>query len=406
MGSKEEEYKGHFVSRHPRFGYLPESDRYLSSRVAPTYTCNVIGTGIIGQEHMRVTMLEGRATIHGIYDPNPLSIKQAQQIFDDICLGNELIIYDSFEEACHDPEVDALLLCTPNFTHIEVVKEAMKSGKHILLEKPMATTVTDAWEITRLAKHYEAVFQIGLQYRYKAIYAEAIHEALERKTIGNVKKISLLEHRVPFLDKVGQWNKFSKYSGGSLVEKCCHYFDLMNLFAQSKPKHVYATGSQAINFVAFEYNQEKSDIIDNAFVTIVYENGVQASFDLCMFAPMFQEEMIICGHEGRLKATESKVFLPVPQIQNSLEVIRDRGRPSKLITPCYPAEIEESGHGGATYYEHIYFIDNIEGKQTTTATVEEGFWSVVIGVAAEESVKTGNVVYIEEMLSRQGPENI
>jgi predicted dehydrogenase len=79
-----------------------------------------------------------------------------------------------------------------------------KSGKHILLEKPMATTIADAWEIAQTAKAHPAVFQIGLQYRYKPIYVEAIHAALERKTIGDIKTITILEHRFPFLDKVGQ----------------------------------------------------------------------------------------------------------------------------------------------------------------------------------------------------------
>jgi len=283
-------------------------------------------------------------------------------------------------------------------TYGQIVKEAVKSGKHILLEKPMATTLQDALQITQIAKNYSAIFQIGLQYRYKAIYAEAIHEALERKTLGDIKTISILEHRVPFLDKVKQWNKFSKYSGGTLVEKCCHYFDLLNLFAQSKPSHVYATGSMAVNFIDFEYNNEKSDIIDNACVTVVYENGIRTTFNLCMFSPMFYEEIVICGDEGRLKAYENRDFLPVKRSNNYLEIMCGEGKPSRITTPTYHTEIEESGHNGATYYEHIYFIDNIEGKKTTTATVDEGFWSVVVGAAAEESIKTGQVVYIDQFL--------
>src|SRR5699024_6973205 len=134
----------------------------------------------------------------------------------------------------------------------------------ILMEKPMVTTLEDALEMKELAEKYPSVFQIGLQYRYKAIYTEARKEDLERKSLGNVKTISIVEHRLPFLDKVDQWNKFSKYSGVTLVEKCCHYFDLFNLFAQSKPKSVYAVGGQDVNFVGFERDGMKSDILDNA----------------------------------------------------------------------------------------------------------------------------------------------
>jgi len=391
----------HFA-RHPRFNYLPDEDRYLFAIDPPKYRFNIIGAGSNGQEHMRVTVMEGRATIHGIYDPNPRSIETARQSFAQIAPGQTLIAYDSLEAACNDPQADALIISTPNFSHIEVIRTAVKSGKHIFMEKPMATTIPDAHEIVQLAKNYPAVFQIGLQYRYKAMYVEAIHEALERKSIGEIKMIGILEHRVPFLDKVKQWNKFSRFSGGTLVEKCCHYFDLLNLFAQSRPVSVFATGSMAVNFIEFEYQGEKSDIIDNAYVTVVYQNGVRASFNLCMFAPMFYEEIVLCGDEGRLKAFENEDYLPTARPQTSLEILRGESQPSRISTPCYPSHIESSGHNGATFFEHIYFVNNIEGKKTNTAKPEEGFWSVVVGAAAEESVQTGMVVQIEDLLSRYG----
>ncbi len=396
------EIRSRFYSLSPHLNYLPDGDRYLLALEQPAHKFNIIGAGMIGQEHLRVTLLEGRSVIHGIYDPNPRSITIAQQAYAQLLPEGTLVVYDSLEAACNDPEVDGLLICTPNYTHLEILKTAVASGKHILLEKPMATTVQDAYHIAQMAKEYEAILQIGLQYRHKAIYVEAIHEALERKSLGEIKTVNLLEHRIPFLDKVQQWNKFSKYSGGTLVEKCCHYFDLLNLFAQSRPASVFATGSQAVNFKEFDYHDEKADILDNAFVTVVYENGVQGSFSLCMFAPMFYEEIVLCGVEGRLKASESEDFLPGPRFKTYLEVMRGEREPSRKMTPSYPPYIEETGHNGSTYYEHKYFVDNIEGAPTTTATADEGFWSIVVGAAAEESVKTGAVVYIDDLLTRCG----
>jgi predicted dehydrogenase len=384
----------------PRFGYLAEEDHYLFASEKPRYKFNVIGCGLNGTEHIYVTMLEGRATIHGVYDENPGSIVLAQKTFARFNPGRELVRYETMEAACNDPAVDALIITTPNYTHLEVLKVAVKSGKHIFMEKPMATTIEDAQAILQIEKEYPAILQIGLQYRYKSMYVEAIHEAFERKSLGEIKMVNIVEHRVPFLDKVKQWNKFSKYSGGTLVEKCCHYFDLLNMFAQSKPVSVFATGSMAVNFKEFEYNGKKSDIIDNAVVSVVYENGVRASFNLCMFAPMFYEELTLCGDDGYLKAYEKEDFLPLPRPKICLEVLRGEDQPSRVCNPCYPPHIENSGHNGATFYEHVNFIDNLDGKPTNTATVEEGFWSVVIGVAAEESVKTGKVVLIDELLQK------
>jgi predicted dehydrogenase len=399
---KGKEFRSRFFSVNPVLNYLPEDDRFLFAIDKPKYKFNLIGAGLMGLEHMKLTFLEGRAVVHGVFDPNPRSMAVANEAFSKFSSEGTLFIYDSLEEACNDPEVDGLIISTPNHTHIDVVREAVKSGKHILLEKPMATTIKDAHEIAGIAENYDAVFQIGLQYRYKAICVEAIHEVFERKSIGDVKTISILEHRIPFLDKVGQWNKFSEYSGGTLVEKCCHYFDLLNLFAGSRPVSVFASGGMAVNFLGFEYDGEKSDILDNAFVIVNYENGVRARFDLCMFVPVYYEEIILCGDEGRLKASENLNLLEGQKSESYLEIMRGEGQPSRATNPAYPSHITETGHSGATYFEHICFVDNIEGKETNTATANEGFWSIVVGVAAEESVKTGGVVNINELLKRNG----
>lgn len=383
------------------FDYLPDQDHYLSARETPHYKFNIIGAGMIGREHLRITAMEGRASIHGLYDPNPRSLETARQVHQQWARG-DLVVYETLEAACNDPAVDGLIICTPNYTHLEVVRVAAQSGKHIFLEKPLATTVPDALAITAIAENYPAVFQIGLQYRYKSIFVAATHEVLERKTLGETTLISMQEHRIPFLDKVNQWNKFSRFSGNTLVEKCCHYFDLMNLFAQSRPVRVYASGSMAVNFKEFEYHGEKSDILDNALVVVDYENGVRANFNLCMFAPMFYEELVVCGDEGRLRAWERRDFHQHSELRTEVEVLCGENQPSLLSTPSYPKWIEDSGHNGATYYEHVYFVDNIEGKPTDTASAREGLWSVIVAAAAQESIARKQVIDIAAYLAELG----
>lgn len=384
---------------------VSDKDRYLFAEEAPRYRFNVIGAGTMGLEHIRVTMLEGRATINGIYDPEPRSIDNAKKAFAQLS-DVPLKIYDSARAAFEDPDVDGLIICTPNFTHLEVVREAAKSGKHILLEKPVATTIPDALEIANIAATYPAIFQVGLQYRYKSIYTEAIHEALERKTLGNIKTIGMVEQRIPFLDKVGQWNKFSRFSGGTLVEKCCHYFDLINHFAQARPSRVFASGSMAVNFREFDYEREKSDIIDNAAVVIDYENEIRASFQLTMFSPMFYEEVVICGDEGRLKAWENRDSLAGASLKSQIEIHCGERRPSRTTTPGYPVMIENSGHNGATFFEHIKFVDNIESGVRDGPSPIDAFWSIVVGVAAEKSVATGEVIQIDQLLKANGVVNL
>jgi predicted dehydrogenase len=398
---RNKEFANRLHALQPKFAYVPQEDRFLMSPGPLKYRFNVIGAGVNGQEHIKVTLFEGSCTIQGVYDPNPSSVAAAKRIkaqFTD----ETLVAYETLEAACIDPVVDGLIICTPNYTHLEVLKAAVQSGKHILLEKPMATSIRDAYEIWQMAQNYPKVLQIGLQYRYKPIYVEAIHEARERKSLGEINTITILEHREPFLDKVKQWNKFSKYSGGTLVEKCCHYFDLFNLFAGSRPLSVYASGSQAVNSKNFEYGGEKSDILDNAFVIVEYECGIRANFNLCMFAPMIYEELVLCGDEGRLKASEGFNGQAHSQWGSYLEVICIPEKTSRVMTPSYPEAIEDTGHNGGTYYEHLRWIEAMDGKPSTAATPEEGFWSVVVGVAAEESVKRGEKVMVKALLAANG----
>src|SRR5262245_38394759 len=95
---------------NPDFNYLPDKDRYLLNRGTPHHRFNVIGTGVNGQEHIRVTHLEGRATIHGVYDPNPRSVEGAQSTHARYAPGAPpLVVYDSLEAACHAPDVDGII---------------------------------------------------------------------------------------------------------------------------------------------------------------------------------------------------------------------------------------------------------------------------------------------------------
>jgi len=173
---------------------------------------------------------------------------------------------------------------------------------------------------------------------------------------------------MPVLEKVGQWIIFWRFSGGTLVEKCCHYFDLINLFAQSRPKRVFASGSMAVNFKDFDHDRGKSDILDNAMVVIEYENGVRGSFALAMFAPMFYEEIVVCGDIGRLRASENLDFLPGLPLKSQLEIFGGETYPSRMTTPSYPVTIEESGHSGATFFEHVHFIDSIDNAASNGPT--------------------------------------
>tara|TARA_B110000444_G_scaffold134477_1_gene126295 strand:+ start:4439 stop:5650 length:1212 start_codon:yes stop_codon:yes gene_type:complete len=377
--------------------HITDADQYLYKSPKPTHALAVIGTGTIGQEHMYVATLLGRTRVHGIYDSQPQSMDSAEKNFKGYS-EQPLIRYADLASACSDPEVDALLICTPNHTHADVLKVAMRSGKPIFLEKPMATTLADADAIVKANDAYPSFIQVGLQYRFKAQYLEAFYEVQQRQSVGVVKTISMSEYRPPFLDKVGQWNKFNQNSGGTLVEKCCHYFDLINLLANAMPLRVYASGGQAVNFLDFQKDGIPADIDDHAFVIIDYANGVRANFTLNMFCHDFTEELVITGDRGRLIANE--LFNVHQQQPSKATIALEKGEwgASKQTDVTYAREIEKSGHHGATYYEHVAFADQLDGKKGEAATVVQGLWSIIVACAAQQSIETQQAVDIRAFM--------
>lgn len=380
--------------------HITEADRYLYKQEAPRHNLVIIGTGTMGQEHMRVAALLGRARVLGIYDQQPASMDAAEAAFR-LISDQPLRRYPDLKSACNDADADVLMICTPNFTHFDVLKTALASGKAIFLEKPMATTLADAVAIVDAAQHHHAFMQIGLQYRYKAQYQEAFYEVMQRASLGPVHTISMSEYRPPFLDKVGQWNKFNRNTGGTLVEKCCHYFDLINLMADSQAVRVYASGGRAVNFLDFQKDGVASDIDDHAFVSIDYANGIKASFTLNMFCPDFSEELIVTGEQGRLVTHERFDFHAQVPTQTSINVELGENGASRCTQLSYPKLIEQSGHHGATYYEHIALMDQLDGKQVDCATVQQGLWAMIVASAAQESMRIGQVVNIDSFLRAQ-----
>ena len=382
--------------RGSALGYLEDEDRFLTARADPEFSFGVIGCGMMGQEHIYNALLVGRAKIGGLYDPAAKSIDAATRLIARNGQQEAPRIYASLAQAVADPDTDALIIATPNYTHIDVVRTVVGSNKALFVEKPIATTVADAFEVCQLAAAHSQPVRFGLQYRYKSVYAEALTEVFERRSVGRVHSVNMLEHRFPFLDKVQQWNKFSAYTGGTLVEKCCHYFDLMNLFAGGNPQRVFAVGNQAVNFHNFVYDNKKADGLDQAQLSIQYDNGVIGGFSLCMFTPGTREELVVCGDAGRVHASESARLGEANE--NRLEVWRGENAASSVRAPEYPSYITKAGHHGSTFFEHLSFVDELSGGVASGPNLADGLWSVAVGAAAQLSIERGAAVDVAEVL--------
>ena len=115
-----------------------------------------------------------------------------------------------------------------------------------------------------------------------------------------------------------------------------------------------------------------------------------------MFAPGSSEQLIVNGDRGRLRAEESSAL--GTQNRNKLEVWRGENGVSTTSEPGYPPFIEKAGHHGSTFFEHAAFIDDLQNGTNTGPILADGFWSVVVGAAADRSIATANPVAVADLL--------
>ena len=186
-----------------------------------------------------------------------------------------------------------------------------------MVEKPLSTTVADCKRVIEKAKDRCKIW-VGLEYRYIPAIAELIQN-VSTGVIGPIRMVAIREHRFPFLEKVGNWNRFNENTGGTLVEKCCHFFDLMRLISGSNPVQVFASGNQDVNHLNEIYDGRVPDILDNAYVIVDFESGARGMLDLCMFAEAShnQEEISVVGPLGKIEALvpESVILMEIKSLQ-------------------------------------------------------------------------------------------
>jgi myo-inositol 2-dehydrogenase / D-chiro-inositol 1-dehydrogenase len=391
-----------------------------------TLRYGIIGAGMMGREHIRNLMALDDVRITALADPHQPSIDasladlRGEYVFSrGVGLADEgeaprgqtgdaPHVFASAEELLASGLCDAVVVSTPNFTHARVLDHLFTHHPetHVLVEKPLATTLDDAKRVTERAAMHRGIVWVGLEYRFMPPVARFLQEV--PTTVGNLHMVSIREHRFPFLPKVGDWNRFSVNTGGTLVEKCCHFFDLMNLTVsrehpEARPTRVMATGGQSVNHLDERYPGNPAgdtpDILDNAYVIVEYSTGQRAMLDLCMFAEASINEQELCavGSTGKVEA-----FVPSGMVRLGKRAPLRKGfpQPGEIteIDASTDPRVKHGGfHHGSSYLEHLAFAEAVRTGGAPGVKVEDGLWSVAVGMAAHRSIDERRPVELSEL---------
>ena len=348
---------------------------------------------MMAREHIANINLLTHGCVSAVYDPVTNLAETAAK------LAGEAYVATSIKDLLAYKSLDAIVIVSPNYLHVAQLQEiATVRPLPVLCEKPLYTDSADAPIIAEFARTYPAPLWVAMEYRYMPPVAALIEQA--QQATGGVKMLTVREHRFPFLSKIGDWNRFNAKTGGTLVEKCCHFFDLMRLILKDEPIRVMASAGQGFNHLDERYDEEAPDIWDHGYVIVDFSRGARAMLELCMFAEgaKYQEEITAIGPKGKIEAKvpgpgrfwpAALGDAPVPQIVVSPRVPKG---PFTSEIPVDPTLLAAGDHNGSTFYQHQRFNAVVLGLGEVEVTAEDGMRAVAIGLAAQESARTGRAV--------------
>lgn len=327
------------------------------------------------------------------------------------------------------PEVEAVVITTPDHTHHPLVMEAARQKKHIFCEKPMALNLRHCVEMEKSAQRNNVLFMMGFCLRYNNLYRKA-KELIAKGGIGRLR----LAYAVDSVERGSayffhSWHRLKKHSGGLLLQKATHSLDIINWMVESRPVSVYALGGldvfggkesnkktcdrcgrrktcpEFIDVKVYhsDYLSGKSfvvedkcvfareiDILDNEILTIRYASGVRATFVECNFTPDYKREFAFIGDEGRLAIYDDYSHNgAIHPVRHRQEIVFARRHGKRIVT--LRPKMRPGGHGGGDPAMIEEFVDALRGKRTPLATGMTGVLSTAIAAAAEKSIATGKV---------------
>ena len=325
--------------------------------------------------------------------------------------------YNSASALIADSNVDVVVITTPDFTHASIALEAIDAGKHVICEKPLATSIEDCNKVLAAGRGSDRLFMVGFVLRYTPFFA-ALQQAVSSGEIGAPSFLTAIDNRVGG-SYFRRWHRLRRNSGGLLVHKSCHALDAINWIFDRRPTAVAATGGVAVyspkdwagercltcdakqtcpeytDITQGEYahlyyeaeatsgyiadtcvfNSEK-DTVDHAAAYVEYETGPRASYSLCLFASYTGREFGVWGANGKLEGTETGHSLRLTRAVE--ETVETR-----------PVERREGGHGGGDVGLLEDCFSALASDKDPAAGLEAGYWAAVLGIAAEESVARG-----------------
>ncbi|MFA9478949.1 Gfo/Idh/MocA family protein [Phycisphaerales bacterium AB-hyl4] len=376
-----------------------------------TIRLGAIGMGLRLQGVLRHLLKQNsRIRLNSVFDPFEPYVEAGEEL-----AGGGVIRRDDWRAVVTDPDIDWVMIGSPNCFHEEQTIAALEAGKHVFCEKPLAIDLDSCLRVADAVRNAPGRFVFGLVLRYSPHY-QAMRHLLAEGKIGKLISFEFNETlRIGHGGYIfGNWRRDASIAGSHILEKTCHDLDLANWMADSLPVRVASFGGRQYFVPKHAYLKDLAGtmpdgqsrfqawpdphsvdpfsagatIFDHQVVILEYANGVKATFHTNCAAGLPERRFYLCGTEGSLRGEVYTGDMVLQRI--------DQDQPEACSSGSF------GGHGGGDEVMAQQMAATMLDDQPPLAGLREALQSATVAFAIDKAAETGAVVDLRPMWSRCG----
>jgi len=324
--------------------------------------------------------------------------------------GNDIRLTTDYRKIISDPSIDAVFIATPDYLHEKHSLAAIRAGKSVFLEKPMAISVKGCDRILKAAQENGVKLYVGHNMRFYPVMRK-MKELIMQGAIGRVEAI-WCRHFISYGGDAyfKNWNSERKKSTSLLLQKGAHDLDIIQWLAGAYPQMVVGMGKLSVydkttnrrspdNSGDYRWNLEHwpplaqtgmspvIDVEDHNMLMLQMENGVQASYKQCHYSPDAVRNYTIIGTEGRIEnfgdySTSTK--------NASVHLWNKRSSYAERGNEIFEIPFVAGGHGGADPQNVEAFLSLLLNEASSGASPVDARMAVAAGCLGAESLRNGS----------------
>jgi predicted dehydrogenase len=339
---------------------LPRQEPTARDDKADSVRVGVVGYGYWGPNIVRNFSALDRCELVSVCDRNAVALKRAQKTYPAVHLTTD------FTEVLKAPDIDAVAIVTPVWTHFELAKTALENGKHVFVEKPFTSTSAQAIRLIELASQRNLRIMVDHTFLFSGAVRK-IRELVDNGTLG----------RLYYFDSTRVNLGLFQHDVSVVWDLAPHDLSIMDHIIGERPEAVVATGGNHVN-----------DLADMAFITVYFPGRITAHINVNWLSPVKVRTTLIGGRDKMLVWNDLEPDEKIKVYDKGVDIANGQSVYDLLVSyrsgDVWGPKVDATE---ALKFELGYFVDCILDGKTPSNDGVAGLRIVRLLEAAEQSLK-------------------